>query len=219
MIKTLVVDDDFRVAGIHAASLAKVQGFTCVGQAHTASAARQAIARLTPDLLLLDVYLPDENGISFLRSLQAAGTPVDAIVITAAQDVSTVRAAMSSGAIYYLIKPFGFEQLRVQLETYRRWREQLDSSPTADQSTIDILFQRRQVSATSGRKLQPTMQKIFDAVAGSATPVSAAEIADAVGVSRPTAQRYLGALEEKGLLSLEPRYGTTGRPVNYYAVK
>lgn len=215
MITTLVVDDDFRVAGIHAAALSRIEGFSCIGQAHTAAAARQAITKLKPDLVLLDVYLPDEDGISLLRSLQAQRAPVDAIVITAAQDVVTVRAAMSSGAIYYLIKPFGFEQLRIQLETYRHWREELDASPVTDQATIDILFQRRQITAT-GRRLQPTMQKIFEAVNASTSPVNAMDIADLLGISRPTAQRYLGALEEKGLLVVEPRYGTTGRPVNFY---
>lgn len=100
LIKTLVVDDDFRVAGIHAACVAKVDGFECVGQVYSAAAAREAIARLNPDLLLLDVHPPDEDGLSLLRSLQAAGTQVDCIIITAAQDLATVKSAMSSGAVY-----------------------------------------------------------------------------------------------------------------------
>src|SRR5581483_11334468 len=96
LMRTLVVDDDFRVAGIHAARVARVDGFECVGQVYTAAAAREAIERLNPDLLLLDVHLPDEDGIARLRSLQAAGTDVDCIVITAAQDLATVKSAMTS---------------------------------------------------------------------------------------------------------------------------
>jgi response regulator of citrate/malate metabolism len=219
LIKTLVIDDDFRVAGIHAAHVAKVDGFECVGQAYNAASAREAIARLGPDLLLLDVHLPDEDGLSLLRSLQAEGTPVDCIVITAAQDVATVRSAMTSGAVYYLVKPFSFDRLRIQLEAYRTWREELEATSTANQDTVDSLYNSRSVPASPtvrAPRLQPTMQKVLDAVRSAGGPVGAAEIADQLGVSRPTAQRYLGALERKGLLVLDLTYGGTGRPLNSY---
>ena len=221
MIKTLVVDDDFRVAGIHAARLAKVDGFECVGQAYTAAAAREAIASLAPDLLLLDVHLPDEDGLSLLRSLQAAGTELDCIVITAARDLATVRSAMSSGAVYYLVKPFSFEQLKAQLEAYRAWRRELESSSTANQATVDSLYNMRSASvrpAAPAPRLQPTMQKVFDAVQAASGPIGAAEIADQLGVSRPTAQRYLSALERKNLVVLDLAYGGPGRPLNSYTV-
>lgn len=223
MIRTLVVDDDFRVAAIHAARLAKVDGFECVGEVYTAAAAREAIDRLDPELLLLDVHLPDEDGISLLRSLQAAGSQVDCIIITAARDLATVRSAMSSGAVYYLVKPFSFDQLRIQLEAYRRWRDELQSSARGDQATVDSLYNLRraaiQPATPPSQRLQPTMQKVFDAVRSSQKPIGAADIADQLGVSRPTAQRYLGALERKGLIILDLAYGTTGRPVNSYTAK
>jgi response regulator of citrate/malate metabolism len=221
LIKTLVVDDDFRVAGIHAARVARVDGFECVGQVYSAAAAREAIARLQPDLLLLDIHLPDEDGLSLLRSLQAAGTQVDSIVITAAQDLATVKSAMTSGAIYYLVKPFGFDRLRTQLEAYRKWREELESVSTASQATIDNLYKARLAgikAAAPAPRLQPTMQKVFDAVRAARGPVNAAEIAEQLGVSRPTAQRYLSTLERKGLLVLDLTYGGTGRPLNSYTI-
>ena len=221
MIRTLVVDDDFRVAGIHAARVARVDGFECVGQAYSAAAAREAIARLNPDLLLLDVHLPDEDGLSLLRSLQAAGTQVDCIIITAAQDLATVKSAMSSGAVYYLVKPFSFDRLRIQLEAYQRWRQELESASTANQATVDSLYNARSAgirSAAPAPRLQPTMQKTLDHVRAAGGPVSAAEIADQLGISRPTAQRYLSALERKGLLILNLTYGSTGRPLNSYTM-
>jgi response regulator of citrate/malate metabolism len=221
LIKTLVVDDDFRVAGIHAARLAKVDGFECVGEAHSAATAREAIARLAPDLLLLDVHLPDEDGLSLLRSLQAAGTEVDCIVITAARDLATVRSAMSSGAVYYLVKPFSFDQLKAQLEAYRAWRRELASSSTANQATVDSLYNMRSASvrpATPAPRLQPTMRKVLDAVQAASGPIGAAEIATQLGVSRPTAQRYLSALERKNLVVLDLDYGGTGRPANSYTI-
>ncbi|MEZ2389517.1 response regulator [bacterium RCC_150] len=218
MIRTLVVDDDFRVARIHASRVAKIEGYECVGEAHTAAEAREAVQRLKPDLLLLDVYLPDEDGISLLRSLQSAGEKLDAVMITAARDLETVRAAMRGGAVYYLVKPFGFEQLQTQLEAYRRWRREADSRTVADQETVDQLFSLRRTTgpAQGSRRLPPTMQKVLDMVVNGKEPVAAADIAAGVGISRPTAQRYLSELERKGLVELHLEYGATGRPVNTY---
>lgn len=218
MIRTLVVDDDFRVARIHASRVAKIEGYECVGEAHTAAEAREAVTRLKPDLLLLDVYLPDEDGISLLRSLQGAGEKLDAVMITAARDLETVRAAMRGGAVYYLVKPFGFEQLQTQLEAYRRWRQEAESRTVADQATVDQLFSLRRTAppAKGPRRLPPTMQKVLDMVVHSTEPLGASEIAGSVGISRPTAQRYLSELERKGLVDLHLAYGSTGRPVNTY---
>jgi response regulator of citrate/malate metabolism len=218
MIRTLVVDDDFRVAHIHAERVARVPGFECVGEAHTAAEARAAIERLKPELLLLDVYLPDESGISLLRSLHSMDEPPDCILITAARDLETVRSAMRGGAFYYLVKPFGFDQFATQLEAYRTWREQTATEGTTDQASIDELFGLQRTSRPDALrgKLPPTMHKVLVTVREAAAPVGAAAVADALGMSRPTAQRYLSELERRGLVELHLEYGTTGRPTNTY---
>jgi len=220
-IRTLVVDDDFRVAHIHAASIERIDGFVCVGQAHTAADARAQILASAPDLLILDIYLPDQDGLSLLRSLTGEGAAPDCIFITAARDLESVRAAMGLGAMYYLVKPFGFAQLKDKLESYRRWRIEVASRPgnEADQSTVDALYDMlRGSGGTSGaaRLLPPTMAKILQAVRTSDSPIGASTIAAQLGVSRPTAQRYLTELHRRGVLELELEYGSTGRPVNLY---
>jgi response regulator of citrate/malate metabolism len=221
-IRTLVVDDDFRVAHIHAASVERVEGFVCVGQAHTAAEARAKIEDQQPDLLILDIYLPDEDGLSLLRSLTGSGNAPDCIFITAARDLESVRAAMSIGAMYYLVKPFGFGQLKDKLEGYRRWRgEVLSAGPgnEADQATVDALYDMLRGTRETGSKprlLPPTMAKVLQAVRATADPVGASEIATQLGVSRPTAQRYLSELHRRGVLELDLEYGSTGRPINLY---
>jgi response regulator of citrate/malate metabolism len=70
MIRTVVVDDDFRVAAIHAAYVAKVDGFEVVAEAHSAAEAVEAVDRLRPDLMLLDLYLPDEHGLKLVGRLR-----------------------------------------------------------------------------------------------------------------------------------------------------
>ncbi|MEO6700060.1 MAG: response regulator [Jatrophihabitantaceae bacterium] len=221
MIGTLVVDDDFRVARIHAASVERIEGFSCIGQAHTAAQARELIERDRPDLLILDIYLPDEDGLTLLRSLATAERPApDCIFITAARDLKSVQHAIELGAVYYLVKPFGFAQLREQLESYRRWRDQISSADLAgqaDQATVDVLYDLRRAPSAAGRsRLPPTMARILDSVRSASVPVSASAVASELGLSRPTAQRYLSELQRRGLVELELEYGTTGRPVHRY---
>ncbi len=219
MIPTLVVDDDFRVARVHATAVERVEGFHCVGVAHTARAARLLIAERRPQIMLLDIYLPDEDGLSLLRSLQASDGPVpDVLVITAAQDVETVRSAMRSGAVYYLVKPFTFAQLREQLEAYRRWHQQLDAATRADQATVDQLYRTLRTTPEVGqvRRLPPTMRNVLGCVRDAGSPVSASDVASALGISRPTAQRYLSELERRHAIELVLEYGAPGRPIHLY---
>jgi response regulator of citrate/malate metabolism len=223
MIRTLVVDDDYRVARIHAASVELIPGFTCVGESHSVAEARQAVLDTAPELLLLDFYLPDGDGLSLLRDLNSAdGAAPDCIVITAARDLATVRSAMHMGAIYYLVKPFGLPQLRRQLDAYRLWRSQTSGAGEADQATVDSLYTllRGAPPAPVGDGMMPpTMRKILDAVRSSEDPVDACALADRLGLSRPTAQRYLSELHRRGIIHLHLEYGRAGRPVHRYAVR
>jgi response regulator of citrate/malate metabolism len=110
MIRVLVVEDDVRVARLHATFTERVDGFSVVGTARTAADARRSIAALRPDLILLDNYLPDESGLSLLAEIT-----VDAIMLTAVTDAYTVRTALASGVLNYLAKPFTAEQLADRL--------------------------------------------------------------------------------------------------------
>jgi response regulator of citrate/malate metabolism len=221
MIKTLVVDDDFRVAKVHAAGVGRVEQFVVVGEAHSAAETVSMVDRLQPDLLLLDLYLPDGHGLELMRELSERGpTPrPDFIVITAARDIESVRRAMQLGAVYYLVKPFGFAQLQEQLVAYRRLREGLDDVAVANQQTVDELYGllRGPVAHVADRqRLAPTMARVLEEVKAAPAELSAADVAERLGVSRATAQRYLADLVRRGLLDLSLNYGSTGRPEHRY---
>ncbi len=220
-IGVLVVDDDFRVAALHADFVDRIDGFTVLATVHTARAAVEAASSIRPDLVLLDLYLPDEDGLTVLRRLRDGDGPhPDVIAITAAQDLTSIRTAMQRGVVHYLVKPFAFHTLAVRLNAYRTLWARTRSSGVISQRDINQLF-RVMSSAEAPAQLpkghsEPTMVLIRAVFDHPGADWSAAEIAEHVGVSRATAQRYLALLVRAGTLEVHLRYGSAGRPEHRY---
>ncbi|KOU60064.1 DUF7342 family protein [Streptomyces sp. IGB124] len=219
-IHVLVVDDDMRVARINAAYVAKVPGFRVTAQAHSAAEALDFLSTHPVDLVLLDHYLPDENGLDLVRRLRQRGHGTDVIMVTAARDLATVQAAMRLGALQYLVKPFTFAGLRARLEAYGSLRRTLDTGGEAEQAEVDRIFGALAGAGTVNelpKGHSPTTAELVRQVLRTADgPLSTQQIADRAGISRQTAQRYLKLLERNGRVTLALRYGETGRPEHRY---
>jgi two-component system CitB family response regulator len=220
VIRTVVVDDDYRVASIHAAYTARVEGFEVIAQVHSAAAAVEAVDQLKPELLLLDLYLPDEHGLDLVTRLrQEDHPPVDVIVITAAKDADSVRAAMQHGALHYLLKPFSFPALRDKLLSYAQMRSRLDTLRVTDQRGVDRVYgalrATNQLAGSKG-KSDYTLETVERLLAETDEDLSAAEVANRTGMSRATAQRYLSHLHDLGRVAIRLRYGVSGRPEHGY---
>jgi response regulator of citrate/malate metabolism len=218
MRDVLVVDDDFMVAEIHRRFVEQVDGFRAVGVARTGAEALSAARELRPQLILLDVYLPDMTGLEVLRRLRADGDRVGVIMITAARELDTVSGALDGGAADYLIKPFEFDQLKAKLQAFATRADALESADGVDQSLIDSLFGGTGVA--SPKALLPkglgaeTGELVLAAVRDSGE-VSAAECAEQVGISRVSARRYLEHFLNAGALEIRLQYGV-GRPERRY---
>lgn len=215
-VRVLVVDDDFRVARLHADAIASLPGCEVVGQARTAAEAVQMAAVLRPDLVLLDEYLPDAPGTSVLPLLGAA-----TIVVSAANDAPTVRRAFEAGALNFVIKPFPLGVLLSRVTAFARFHRALSGDRLLDQSDVDHALALARAanhpeSALPKGRSAVTTTSIRDALLDAREPMSAVEVADAVGISRATAQRYLADLARSGQVTLSLRYGTTGRPEHHY---
>jgi len=219
MIRTLVVDDDFMSASIHRSYVERVPGFTVVAEAHNGAETLALVERLRPDLVLLDIYLPDVSGLDVLRRLRRPDGPsVDVIAVTAAKDVKTLRSAMQGGVIHYLVKPFLFETLRERLEQYAALRRRLERLAEASQGDVDQLFAMLRTEGRGGLPKGisgPTLRLVVD-VLGEAGELSAVDVAIRSGISRGTARRYLEYLATLGTVEMTLRYGATGRPEHLY---
>ena len=224
MIRVLVVDDDFMVARLHSSVVARQPGFEVVGAARTGADALAAVRSLRPDLVLLDIYLPDMSGLEVLRRFRESSTdyPVDVIVISAARDLDTLRSALHGGVFQYLVKPFEVESLRSRLEDYAGHQAEFYDLTEAHQNDVDRVFR-----AHGGRGVPPapkgispeTTELVLDAL-GALTDaevgMSATECAEVTGLSRSSTRRYLEHLVAVGRAEMRPRYGVAGRPERRY---
>jgi response regulator of citrate/malate metabolism len=217
VIEVLVVDDDFMVARIHTGFVERTPGFTVTGVAHTGAQALAEAERLQPDLVLLDVYLPDVSGLDLLGALREAAPEVDVLVISAAREADTVRRALRGGIVHYLMKPFSYDDLRVRLEHYQQAYAGMAGDQT-DQADVDRVF-----GVSGADKRLPkgfsaeTLRLVEDTVRQETADVSAAEAASLLGISRVSARRYLEHLTETGKVEVALRYGEVGRPERRYA--
>jgi response regulator of citrate/malate metabolism len=220
MITVLVVDDDFRVARIHSAFVDRLDGFHVIAVANTGQEAIRLAVALNPDLILLDLYLPDIFGLDALNRMRVAGVEGDAIVISAANESETVSRAVKLGVTNYLLKPFTLEDLLQRLTQYRATHRARRPTKLPDQAAIDQLLSRGE---TGGRTeslpkglSHETAELVLSAVTNANGEVSAQECADSVGISRVSARRYLEYYANQGTVTVSLRYGAVGRPERRY---
>lgn len=192
-----------------------------VGTAHTGEQAIEAVEALRPDLVLLDLYLPDLFGLDVIPRLRTAGHDCDVMVITAAREADAVRGAVRQGVVDYLLKPFDYEDLQPRLERYATQRGRLLTTVVRGQADVDR-FLAGAFAPPAGGTLPKglsveTAQLVERALREADGTVSAAETATDIGISRVSARRYLEYFHATGNADVSLRYGTAGRPERRYS--
>jgi response regulator of citrate/malate metabolism len=225
MIQVLIVDDDFMVAKVHAGFVATLEGFEVVGTASTGAQALEEIGRLRPDLVLLDVYLPDMTGLEVLRRLRADGLPVDVIVISAARDVDSIRSALHGGVLHYLVKPFDRRTFETRLRDYAVLRGELRELEEAGQVDVDRVFGfsrgTAERPAPTPKGIAPeTLQLVRETLtAAGPNGLSATECSERTGLARVSARRYLEQMVAQQEADVRQKYGTAGRPERRFSLR
>jgi two-component system response regulator DctR len=222
MYKVLLIEDDPMVQEVNRQFIEQVNGFTVIGTAGNGIEGIEMIRELQPDLVIVDIYMPHQDGLETLQQIRTEGHTVDVIAITAASDMETVRRVLQNGAFDYIMKPFKFDRLKQSLENYHAFRQKLKEKEKLTQKELDALLQPNETETRS--KLPKglndiTLQKIVHYLQKQMNPVSAEEVAEGVGIARVTARRYLEYLEKQQKVEIDIQYGGVGRPVNRYIMK
>ncbi len=222
MIEVLIIEDDPMVRDINSKFLSKIAGFSLIGAVGSLEEARQLIQKRLeePTLVLLDVFLPRENGIDFLKWLRKENANADVILITADKTTERIQEAFRYGAVDYLIKPFSFERFREALGQFKERRAVFKKRIEMDQVMLDQLLMsnvetgEEEVLAKGLNRL--TYKLVCEAVENRSGDFSAEELAEEIKIARVTVRRYLEYLERDGKLEKMIEYGKVGRPQHKY---
>ncbi|MEH7332550.1 response regulator [Neobacillus drentensis] len=228
-IEVLIVEDDLRIAEIQKRFLEQLEGFQTVGIAASYVEAKTLIEILQPDLLLLDVYFPDMNGLELLKETKQQAKQMDVIMITATKEIQMVQEAISIGVFDYIIKPVVFDRFKQSLQRYQEYHNkliQLNMENThVTQQQVDMLIRKESEGAggISGDRgylpkgIDPlTLDKVLEVLEKVDEGLTAERVAKEIGVSRTTARRYLEHLVAQEKIAADLAYGTVGRPERVY---
>ncbi|SFJ29379.1 response regulator [Thermoflavimicrobium dichotomicum] len=224
MIDVLIVEDDIRVAEINRRFVEKIEGYRVVGVANTGEEAKEYLEVMQPQLVLLDVYLPDMKGVELVWHIRQRYKHTDIIMITAGGEIETVQESIRGGVFDYLVKPVLFERFKRSMEKYRQYLTTLSKHHQLDQKLLDqILWSKEEITETPYGPSLPkgidpiTLEKVVQIVSDYETQgITAEQVGVQMGASRTTARRYLEYLVSIKRLKADLSYGSIGRPERRY---
>ncbi|WP_068674052.1 response regulator [Oceanobacillus sp. Castelsardo] len=225
MINVLIIEDDPMVAKFNQIYVEKVTGFTTTGVVHDISAGWEFLNNHHVNLVLLDIYIANRNGLDLLSKIRNASLNVDVIVITAANDHESIQRALRYGAFDYLIKPYDFDRFKDALLKYQQKFERMVDGRHVQQEDLDVFLLNKYHTESSAINLPkgltaPTMARIVRQISEwESNLFTIAEISDQTGISRVSISKYLKFLTGQDILKVEIRYQETGRPLHQYQLK
>ena len=217
-MRVLIIEDDPMVAMIHKEYFKKKELTNNLNHVTSLEAAKDYLKKNNVDLIVLDNYLTDGQGVEFLPELK--GYPI--IMITAANDVQTVEAALSNGVVDYLVKPFTYERFSQAIDKVQDYVNLL-SKEKINQDLIDNYLNSGRVeeeedSLPKGLS-RITLKKVIEAIQQQNTGFTTQQIAGILDISRITIRKYLNHLVNINVLSEDAEYYTSGRPVSVFTVE
>jgi response regulator of citrate/malate metabolism len=226
MIKVMLIEDDPMVRDINIKFTNKVSDFKVIDYAASIEEAKDIIKENLPDLILLDIFLPNGNGLELLRWIRNLELNCDVILITAEKSSGAVQEALRYGAVDYLVKPFTFQRFKDALEQYKKRYDSMITLSQIQQDTIDDFVlstnkgkvTKEEVNLIKGLSMH-TYEQINSFIKSKTALFTADELADEAGMARVTVRRYLDYMVKENKLELQIEYGKIGRPTHFYKTK
>ena len=162
--KVLIIEDDPMVAMINEQYATKNPNFVSAGIFRNGKDALEFLSRNKVDLVVLDVYMPYMDGVETLKKIREKNIQTEVIMVTAANDTSTLEKTMNLGVVDYLVKPFALERFQIALEKFAAKATALSNNKSAalDQNCIDTIISGTVASpkrAAASNGLDPAAQK------------------------------------------------------------
>jgi two-component system KDP operon response regulator KdpE len=145
MLRILIVDDEPAI--LRMLSIALEPGGFVVTHANHGFAALNAVRRNETDLILLDLGLPDIDGLQVIKRIRYSGSTVPIIVMSSRADEGGKVAALDLGADDYVMKPFGIDELLARIRVLQRYRVQAPAAlASLEAGSVRINLSRRGVT-------------------------------------------------------------------------
>lgn len=225
--QVLIIEDDFRIADINRQFIERVKGFAVLEVVKTSEEALAYLRNtsMLPQLILLDVYIPDTEGLSLFWQLRQEFNEVDVIMVTAAKEVATIAETLRGGIFDYIVKPVDFNRFEQTLTRFKVQKKLLREREELDQQEIDRLT-GAQAAVSQEKDNEGKLPKGIDQITlnkikivlqqSSDLGLNALDAGNKVGVSRSTARRYLEYLVSINEAAAQLKYGDIGRPERKY---
>lgn len=192
-LRILLVDDHEVVRLGLATLLEDTSGVSVVGEAGSGRDALMACERLNPDLVILDIRLPDQPGVEVCRQIVKYWPHVKVIMLTSYANDDLIADAILAGAASYVLKQVGNEELLRDIEAVRRGEALLD--PQVTQRVLKRMRQtERLLDASAFRNLSERELEVLFLVSQGK---SNREIADILALSEKTVRNHVSNLLEK----------------------
>ncbi|WP_151669939.1 response regulator [Nitrincola schmidtii] len=224
--QVLIIEDDFRVADINRQFIEQSDGFSVAAICHNAADSLSFLDSQStlPDLVLLDAYIPDVNGLELLWEIRRRYRSIDIVMLTAAREVETIQEALRGGVFDYLIKPIESSRMSQMLQRFQHEKMFLSQHNELEQGQLDKALIRNKGVDSGDVKLPKgidplTLGRIREGLGMFNVPQTASSLAQYTGVSRSTARRYLEHMVANGEVQAELDYGEVGRPERRYRAK
>lgn len=217
-MRILIIEDDPMVAMIHKEYFKKKDLANDLNHVSTLGEAKTFLEKFDADLVVLDNYLTDGQGVEYLPELK--GYPI--IMITAANDIQTVEAALTNGVVDYLVKPFTYERFSQAVDKVQEYVSLL-SKEKINQDLIDDYLNSGRVeeeedSLPKGLS-RITLKKVLENIKEQERGFTTQQVADDLDISRITIRKYLNHLVNINVLSEDAEYYTSGRPVSVFTIE
>lgn len=189
MTRVLIADDDDLMRAGLAELLTADPDIEIVGQAGTGRAAVERTRRLVPDVVLMDVRMPDLDGIEATRQIGSAVPAVKVLILTTFEDDDYIFGALRAGASGFLLKRTRPEELISAVHAIARGDSLL--SPSVTRRVVDRMARQPTPDLRDQKKLEALTPRERDVLAEVARGLSNREIASALVVEESTVRTHV----------------------------